>query len=67
MCTRVLTLGDGAQLVEETGAEEGDGLRYSYKILSGPLAVADYVATLSAARRNGARWCTGRGRSTARA
>lgn len=50
---RVLTLGDGAQLVEELVPEEGDGLRYSYKILSGPLPVADYVATLSASEKNG--------------
>jgi hypothetical protein len=50
---RVLTLGDGAQLVEELVPEEGESQRYSYKILSGPLPVADYMATLSVSEKDG--------------
>ena len=44
---RVLTLADGAQLTEELIEDEEPGPRYTYKILSGPLPVADYTSTLS--------------------
>jgi len=44
---RVLTLADGAQLTEELVEDEEPGHRYTYKILSGPLPVADYTSTLS--------------------
>jgi carbon monoxide dehydrogenase subunit G len=49
---RVLTLGDGAQLTEELIESEEPGQRYSYRILSGPLPVADYTATLSVEPRD---------------
>jgi carbon monoxide dehydrogenase subunit G len=44
---RILTLGDGAQLTEELIENEEPGQHYSYRILSGPLPVANYTATLS--------------------
>lgn len=44
---RVLTLADGAQLTEELIEDDEPGQRYSYRILSGPLPVADYTATLA--------------------
>lgn len=50
---RVLTLGGGAQLVEELVPAETESQQYSYKILSGPLPVADYVATLAVSEKNG--------------
>ena len=46
---RVLTLGNGAEFVEKRVAEE-TGLSYTYTIVSSPLPVEKYVATLSITR-----------------
>ncbi len=42
---RILVLGDGAEIRERLLAY-ADGVSYRYKILAGPLPVADYVSTL---------------------
>ena len=44
--TRLLILGDGS-IVREELIDNVDGESYTYKILSGPLPVANYVSTLS--------------------
>lgn len=46
---RILTLADGAQFVEQRIAEE-PGLSYTYKIISSPLPIDRYTATLSITR-----------------
>ena len=56
---RVLTLADGAQLTEELVESQEPGQHYTYRIVSGPLPVADYSATLSVepnGDRSLARW-----------
>ncbi len=43
---RRLTLGDGAQILEEERSRDEAGRSYTYAILDSPLPVANYVATL---------------------
>lgn len=45
--TRVLTLGDGAKITEKLLSYSEAKTSYSYSILSGPLPVKNYVATIS--------------------
>lgn len=45
--TRVLMLGNGAKIREELESYDGEGMSYSYRIVSSPLPVADYVSRLS--------------------
>ncbi|MDO6683243.1 SRPBCC family protein [Oceanobacter sp. 5_MG-2023] len=44
---RYLTLQDGAEIVEEETSRDNSGMNYSYRILSGPLPVEAYNATIS--------------------
>tara|TARA_R110002020_G_scaffold227105_3_gene437723 strand:- start:82 stop:558 length:477 start_codon:yes stop_codon:yes gene_type:complete len=44
---RTLTLPDGAELVEEEVSRDDEKMSYTYKILSGPLPVANYQSTIS--------------------
>ncbi len=44
--TRTLTLAGGGQVVEKLEKVDEDERVYTYSILSGPLPVADYVATI---------------------
>ena len=45
---RSLTLaGGGGTIVEELESRDDAGMKYTYKILSGPLPVANYVSTIS--------------------
>jgi hypothetical protein len=46
-CVRVLTLGDGASVVETLLALDDPGRSCTYNILESPLGVSGYVATLS--------------------
>lgn len=46
---RILTLADGAEFVEKRVAEE-PGLSYTYRIVSSPLPLERYTATLSITR-----------------
>lgn len=47
--TRVLTLGDGAEIIENLTAYSAgkSGYSYSYNIVKGPLPVKNYLATLA--------------------
>lgn len=45
-CVRVLTLGDGAKIVERLVALSEEDRSYSYAILSGPFPVTNYRSTL---------------------
>jgi len=44
--TRTLSLAGGGSIVEKLESVDEDGYVYSYSILSGPLPVADYKATI---------------------
>jgi len=44
---RYLTLADGAEIVEQETARDNAAMSYSYRILSGPLPVEDYQATIN--------------------
>ncbi len=44
---RYLTLANDAEIVEQETARNEDAMSYSYRILSGPLPVEDYHATIS--------------------
>ncbi|MBO0662635.1 SRPBCC family protein [Jiella sp. MQZ9-1] len=44
---RTLTLPDGGKLVEEEVSRDDDKMRYTYKILEGPLPVDNYQSTIS--------------------
>jgi len=44
---RSLTLPDGAELVEELVSRDDDAMAYTYRILEGPLPVANYESTIS--------------------
>ncbi len=50
---RILTTGDGGRFQEQRIATEA-GLSYTYKIVSSPLPVTRYAATLSVEPRDGA-------------
>lgn len=45
--TRTLSLAGGGTLVEEQVARDDAAMSYTYRIVDGPLPVADYVSTLS--------------------
>ncbi|MDX6749612.1 SRPBCC family protein [Geminicoccaceae bacterium 1502E] len=47
-CVRVLTLKDGAEIVERLVAQSDEERSYSYAILSGPFPVTNYRSTLRA-------------------
>ncbi|RFC66060.1 SRPBCC family protein [Fulvimarina endophytica] len=44
---RTLTLDGGGELVEQLVERDDDAMRYTYKIVSGPLPVKDYESTIS--------------------
>lgn len=45
--TRTLTLADGATLVEELVSRDDAAMTYTYRIIEGPLPVANYESTLA--------------------
>lgn len=49
---RYLTLADGAEIVEQETARDDTAMSYSYRILSGPLPVEDYQATINVSSVN---------------
>lgn len=51
--TRVLMLGNGAEIREELEFYDGEGMSYSYRIVSSPLPVTGYVSTLSVSADGG--------------
>ena len=54
-CVRVLTLGDGAQVVETLLELSDENRSHTYKIIESPLGVSNYVATLSVTPADGNR------------
>ena len=50
--TRVLTLGNGANITEKLLAHSDDKMSYTYAIMESPLPVKEYVSTISVDRTN---------------
>jgi hypothetical protein len=55
---RTLSLVGGGTIVERLEAADDKERSYSYSILSGPLPVADYVATIRVRKTDGGPGCT---------
>ncbi len=55
---RTLSLAGGGTIVERLEATDDKERTYSYSILSGPLPVADYVATICVRKTDGGPGCT---------
>ena len=55
---RTLSLAGGGTVVERLEAADDKERSYSYSILSGPLPVADYVATIRVRKTDGGPGCT---------
>ncbi|MGV0005839.1 MAG: SRPBCC family protein [Candidatus Porifericomitaceae bacterium WSBS_2022_MAG_OTU9] len=45
--TRILTLGDGGQIVEPLSKYSASNKSYTYSIISSPLPVANYISTIT--------------------